>query len=198
MLRNGLFTRSFTLAKASGHYSDPDGIKTSVATVAEDVSYSGSALDGVGANTCGGGFNALASWPTVSTAAQAAGYEADSTVTFTGTFQGVPATRTATIVEANGGETLIADGPLDIGSVTQIDIQEQPGTDGTFTFGWTDLTPRTPDTAWMVVVRSGIGSITVQSETLDQDTITLQADGEHKAWVKRILDATEVDVTVYE
>lgn len=195
MLRDGLHTRSMTFVPGSGHYADPNGLKTSIASATSLQTYSGTALNGT--NVCGGGHSALSSWPTVTTSSTVGAFVAGSKVFFVGTYNRVTTERSATMGSADGNETLIADGPLDIGSVTQIRVEAQADTDGTLEFGWTGVAPRAESPKWRLVARTA-AALTVEHEDGTQDTFTPAAGNEHLAWVRRILAATAATVTAYE
>lgn len=193
---DGMSSRSLSFDQSDGHYADDNGIKTSIATAATQQTYSGVQLNGT--NVCGAGYANLASWPTVKTSSQAGGYTAGSTVVFTGTYAGQAQTRTATIVSANGAETLLADGPLDIGSVTSIVVAAQPGTSGALEFGWSGVAPKFGRPAWRIVARAA-GAVHVANEQGEEDAeLILGAHVAHEAWVRRIYGDTAVDVTAYE
>lgn len=119
---------------------DVDGIKTSIATAASIQTYSGVALNGTLAGY--GGHADLCSYPTASASSNAGSYVNGSTVQFVGTYNGVATTRTATVVGTDGNATFVADGPLDIGSVTSIVVAAQVNTSGAWTFGYTGVCPK--------------------------------------------------------
>lgn len=194
MRRDGMFTRSMTLVKATDHFADPNGIKTSIASAITAQTY----RTFNGTNVCGGGFGALASYPTVTTGSHAGAHVAGSKVYFTGTYNRATVTRTATLVAEDGGETLVADGPLDIGSVTLIVVEAQADTDGTFEFGWQDILPKGEDTPFKLVARAA-GAVTFDTEAGETDTVTLAVHGEVEAWVKRLRTATAAaTLTLYQ
>ncbi len=191
---DGMSSRSMTFDASSGHYADPDGLKTTISSATTAQSYSGAALNGT--NVCGGGKTGLASWPSVTSSSTVGAFNAGSAITFTGTYDGAAVTRTALLTAANGNETVLADGPLDIGSVTVITVAAQADTDGSFTFGWSGIAPQASRQSWRVVVREA-GSIVVANGG-EQDTVLLPIHGAHEAWVRRIYANTTIDVTVYE
>lgn len=189
---NNLYARSMTFTTAAQLF-DVDGIKTSIATALTAQTYT----TFNGTNTVGGSFARLASYPTVLAAVAAGAYTASSTVVFTGTYGGAVVTRTATIVGTDGNATaFIADGPLDIGSITSIVVAAQADTDGFLSFGWTGLAPR-KDKAWTCVAREA-GTLYVAYPGGETDDVPLPIHGEHYAYVSRILAATTIDFTVYE
>ena len=112
-----------------GRDQDPDAIKTSIATVAGAASYSGAALNGV--------IGATAFDPprcaTATLSANAGSYTNGSTITFTGELDGAVVTDVLTISGTGGGVMLTGDAYFD--KITQIDIQAQANTSGSFTFG---------------------------------------------------------------
>jgi hypothetical protein len=119
---------------------DADAIKTSIATSTSAASYTGAALNGDDANPgpatpTPDGHTGVPQYP-VAVGAGAGAFVDGSAVTFTGTYGGETTVRTATVVGANGG-TFIADGPLD--TCDTVDVEEQADTDGTWTFGFTDI-----------------------------------------------------------
>jgi hypothetical protein len=191
---------SFTTAQTI----DADGIKTSIATVAAITTYSGAALNGamVVSNVAYPRFNSklgIASYPTVTSAAQASGYTAGSTVVFTGTLNGVAATSTATLAQANGNETQFGDSPLD--SVTSITIGAQPGTAGSFTFGFNGLVPAKDALGrfkeWRVMAATA-GNVRLGFSDGSNDTIAFPATVLMDAVVTRVYSDTAVTIYVFE
>lgn len=198
---NYLFSRSMTFANAA-ELADADGIKESIATDTSAATYSGVDLDGtstvgvVGTQT----FERLASWPTVSASSAAGAYTDASEVVFTGTWGGEIVTRTATIVGTDGNATFIADGPLDLGSVTSIAVDAQADTDGAFTFGWSGVGPR-KGRSWVLIAREAVaaGALDVEFSNGQQDPNLSLASGELLgAYVQRVLATTTVDFTAHE
>lgn len=121
---------------------DADGIKTSIATAAAAAAYSGVALDGAYASAgvataAPNGHIDVDQYPVATAAANAGSYVAGSKILFTGSYNGLVVTRTATVVGANGGAAFIADGPLR--TVTGISVEAQANAGGAWTFGFTDL-----------------------------------------------------------
>ena len=121
---------------------DADGIKTTIATVASDVTYTGADLNGAYANPgpaipAPGGHDDVPQYPLAVASSNAGSYTAGSEITFVGTYGGATVTRTATVVGTDGGATFIADGPLD--TVVSITVEAQANTGGAWTFGFTDV-----------------------------------------------------------
>ena len=190
---------SRTFDQSAGAYSDADGIKESVATSDEAASYTGVALDGT--NTAGTLVSAavatgLASYPTFSSTSAASSYVNASTVTFTGTYQGQAVQRVAVLTGTDGNETeVLADGPMDIDSISQIDVEAQADANGAFTFGWKHLLPATG--LWFMVARAaGNVHLTFQDGTID--TLPMAQYEQHLALVSMLHSDTAIDVTVYE
>ncbi len=135
--------RSITCTTAN--LIDIDSIKTAIATVAAITTYTGAQLNGadVGgdfiARPTPDGHTGCAQYPIVTGAANAGSYVNLSTVVFTGTYGGVPATSTATVVGTDGG-TFIADNPLD--TVSSVTIGAQVNAGGSWQLGFTDLACR--------------------------------------------------------
>lgn len=195
----GMHSRSLSFDQSDGHYADDNGIKTSVASATTAQSYIGGALNGT--NVCGAGFAGLISWPTVKASSTVGAFVAGSAIVFTGTYDGVPTTRTALLTSADGNETIKADGPLDIGSVTLIAVAAQADTDGTLEFGWSDVGPKPSRPAWRIVPRAAAtaGALHIANEAGEVDAeITLPIHAAHEAWVRRIFGDTTIDVTAYE
>ena len=112
--------------------ADPDAIKTSIATVAAAVSYTGVALNGADANpgpatpTPSHTDNVVTDvpqYPTATASSSAGSYVDGSEVVFTGTYGGAAKSRTATVVGTDGNATFVADGPLDTVSTVAVDAQ---------------------------------------------------------------------------
>jgi hypothetical protein len=113
-----------------GTDSDPDAIKTSIATAVGAASYNGVSLNGV--------IGAAAISPprqaTVTSTAAVGAYTNGSTVTFTGLdSSGAALVEAVTITGTGGGQTLITSGYF--ASISQIDIQAQAAATGAFEFG---------------------------------------------------------------
>ena len=126
--------------------ADPDAIKTSIATVAAAVSYTGVALNGADANpgpatpTPSHTDNVVTDvpqYPTATASSSAGSYVDGSEVVFTGTYGGAAKSRTATVVGTDGNATFVADGPLD--TVSTVAVDAQADTNGAWTFGFTDI-----------------------------------------------------------
>jgi hypothetical protein len=194
-----VYNRSLSFDASAGAFADDNGIKTSIATAATAQTYIGTTINGtstVGKAIATGSHSAFASWPTVTASSAAASYVAASAIVFTGRHGGVVTTRTARLTTANGNETVIADGPLDHGSITKIEVAAQVDTAGAFLFGWTGVGP-TKGYAWTLVAREA-GTIVVSHANGGDDTLVLPAHGQHLAFVSRIYAAVTIDVTVYE
>jgi hypothetical protein len=193
-----LYERSKSFDASAGAYADPDGIKTSIAAAASIQTYlpAYNGTSTVGKAIATGAQDSFVSWPSVTNTSQSGKYIAASTIVFTGTYGGVVTTRTAALTTANGGETVVADGPLDHGSITSIVVAAQVDTAGAFTFGWTGVGPK-KGYAWHMVAREA-GSYHVGHSDGGDDTLALPAHGEHLAAVNRIYGDVTLDVTVYE
>ncbi len=195
MARPDMFSRSMTFDQSDDHYADPNGLKTSIATALTAQNYTAGGLNGT--NVCGAGFANLISWPTATASNTTGAFVAGSAITFTGTYDGAAVTRTALLTSADGNETVMANGPLDIGSVTAIAVAAQADTDGTFLFGWSGVGPKPGQPSWRIVARSA-GVVVVANDAGEIDAeLTLAAHGAHEAWVRRIFATTAVDVTAY-
>lgn len=121
---------------------DADAIKTSVATVAAITTYSGAALNGAAvtagvATPAPSGLVGVSQHPIAVASSNAGSYVVNSTVVFTGTRDGRPATSTATVTSADGALTYVGASPLD--TVTSITIGAQVNTSGAWTFGFNDI-----------------------------------------------------------
>jgi hypothetical protein len=113
---------------------DIDAIKSSIATVADEVTYSGVDLNGVI------GATAMQAPRTVTAtlAASAGSYVASSTITITGTdYRGAVLVEVLTIVGTDGTETLV--GTKGFATVVSILIEAQFDTSGAFSFGVQDV-----------------------------------------------------------
>lgn len=192
------YHRSLSLDASAGAYADDNGIKTSIATVAAITTYLApfNGVSTVGKAIATGSHSSFVSWPTVTASSAAASYVAASTIVFTGTYGGQIVSRTAALTTANGNETVLADGPLDHGSITKIVVAAQVDTAGAFLFGWTGIGPK-KGYAWTLVAREA-GSIVVSHPDGGDDTILLPIHGQHLAHVSRIFAAVTIDVTAYE
>lgn len=196
------YLRSMTFDASAGAYVDADGIKTSIATAASVQTYLPT-FNGVAGNTVGKSLDAsnvthtaFASYPTVTNTSATGSYVNASTVVFHGTYGREVVTRTATLTSADGGQTLLADGPLDMGSITKIVVAAQVDTAGAFTFGWRDICPK-KGFGWIVVAREA-GTIRVENSDGDDDATTLAAHGMHLTPVSRIYSSVTIDLSVYE
>jgi len=184
---------------------DVDAIKLSVATAAVVKSYSGATLDGTFANP--GPAKTKMHRLSVTTAVHAGTYNITDAITATCTDQfGNSRTLTATLTNANGGETVeftLADGS-DAGAMTvsQIDVPAQNDALGSFEFGVTDVVFDDPARQ----VRGGAnGDIAVEYEaalltgTAHQDVLPCEQGEHHDVFAKKILDTgtTAFPVTAY-
>jgi hypothetical protein len=122
--------------------------------------------------------------------AGAGAFAVGSTVSWVGTYGGKATTRTATVTSADGG-TLIADGPLD--SVTTVDVDAQADTDGTWTFGFTDIG------AWKLngmidpvkrIRAEAAGVVAIQDDDGNTDLTPFQAYESQDILARRIVQAT--------
>ncbi len=186
-----LFARGMTFTLA-GELFDVDAIKTSIASATSVQTYS----TFNGTSTVGVTQPRIVSWPSVSASSSAAAYVASSTVRFTGTYGGEAVVRTATIVGTDGNGTYIADGPLDVGSITSIVVAAQANTSGAFTFGWSGVGPR-KGKSWVVIAKEA-GNLVQASSEGDNDTVPLGQYNAHYAFVARIYATTTIDLTAYE
>lgn len=136
---NGI-TKSLDRAFVNGRHAayvvdadlaDPNGIKTSFATLTSSHTYSGAALDGVLA----GSTFSPPRVPTI-TLASATGAYSTTAITVTGTDKdGTAATVDLTPTSANGGETLTGRGWERLATITSIAFPAQASTAGSFTIG---------------------------------------------------------------
>lgn len=124
---------------------DADAIKKAIATsaAAAGVTYSGADLDGddVGtddiARPTPNGHTNCPQYPIAVASSNAGSYVNGSTIVFTGTYGGVGATSTATVVGTDGNATFKGDKPLD--TVSSIHVAAQANTGGEWTFGFDDI-----------------------------------------------------------
>lgn len=134
--------RSFSFTNVS-QYLSANGIKTSIATVAAAVTYSGAALNGglVTAGTATPAPNShtgLAMVPSATASSSAGSYVAGSRIRFIGKWGTNPrAERVATVVGTDGNATFLADGPLE--TVVEIQVEAQANTSGAWTFGFNGI-----------------------------------------------------------
>jgi hypothetical protein len=187
---------SFT---SSAALLDADGIKTTIATVAAAVTYTGAALNGAYANPgpaipAPGGHAGVAQWP-VATASSAAGsFVNGSSITWVGLYGGVSTTRTATVVGTDGNASFIADGPLE--SVTSVTIAAQVNTSGAWTLGFTDLAPRkvpgsTSEPVFRGIVGNAVGNVAVSyTGSAYSDVLVCIAGQQWPVDAMRIIQAT--------
>ncbi len=121
-------------------------IKTSVATAAAGAIYSGAALNGGDvidniAYPTPSGLTGVAQYPIAVAASNAGSYVNGSTIVFSGTYGGVAATSTATVVGTDGNATFVGNNPLD--TVSSITVAAQVNTSGAWTFGFNDVACKT-------------------------------------------------------
>jgi len=192
-----LFSRSITFT-AAGELADTNALKTSIATALTVQTYTGGALNGTSTvgTVNGEAKSRLASWPSVTASAVVGAYTNGSTVTFTGTYGGQTVDRVATITATGGGATYIANGPLDLGSVTSIVVGAQADTDGALEFGWSGVGPRY-GSQWLCIARED-GNLIVGYSNGESDTVPLADNGLHGAYVSRVYATTAIDFTAYE
>lgn len=118
-------------------WTDPDAIVTSIATAASAVSFSGVGLNGaVGAGSIKEAANVDGACCRVSATASsnAGSYVDGSTITVTGTNEaGDQISDTITVVGTDGGATW--ETSKGFATVTQIDVDAQANTGGSWTFG---------------------------------------------------------------
>jgi hypothetical protein len=148
-----LYDRSLVFAVAD--LKDDDGFVESVATVTDPATFTGSDLDGalvvddVGMPPRTG----IAFWPSVTSDSSAGAFAITEDFEFVGTYNGEEVTRLARLVEVDGGETIIADGPLE--TLTTINAPAMADTDGALTFGFSGIGPvldaNGNEKAWTVV-----------------------------------------------
>jgi hypothetical protein len=139
---SSLFGAIRTFTVAAGAIADADGLKTSIATSADAVTYSGTPA-------AAGDFNgALAAkflkgqMParTVSiTAASATGSYSTNPVVVTGTRNGVEVTESLTPTNANGGWTVRGRQPFDAGAALSFAFPAQVDANGHWTIGLEDM-----------------------------------------------------------
>jgi len=161
---------------------DADAVKVSIATVAAQVVYSGADLDGLlGANT-------QMQQLTVTTAASVGSYTL-SEISILGTDQrGRARTVTATLTQANGGETLefqSSDG-TDVGvlDVTSITIPAMVDAAGAFTFGVADVIFDEEAKE----IRGGAGNVAIVDWYSRATLVPCVAGEHHSVFVKKIMD----------
>ena len=178
---------------------DVDAVKTTIATVASDVSYSGADLNGadvdgatyIATPTPSTGVTDVPQYPIAVAASSAGSYVDGSTVVFTGTHGGETVQRTATVVGTDGGATFIADGPVD--TVSQIDVEAQADTSGAWTFGFTDIgywREHSVDKCFRAIRANDAGSIHVQDEDGHGDVTPFAAGEFQPIGCPRIIQAT--------
>lgn len=201
-----LYGRSFSFLAAA--LADADGFVTTLATKTTADTLTGAELNGALANPAPGlpPKTGIAFWPSVTTASATGAYTAASVITFTGTYNGETVTRTVALTAANGGETLIADGPLE--TLTQIDIEAQADTDGSFTFGFSGIGPKllaggTSYKKWLVKSYSDASAadtanVHVAYQDGTTDTVELAKGAQLEAAPVRVYGDTTANVTIYE
>ncbi len=201
-------SRTFTFSNVD-QLADPDAIKTSVATSTSLALYQGEDLNGAAASDgvarpAPNDHAGLAAYPTVTTSAQAGAYVPGSKVTFIGEYgprfgegMGLGAAslvqREAVIVEADGGETLVADGPLE--SVLAIETDAQAATSGALTFGFTDLAPKSGQ-RFVQIEGLAEGNLHVAYGD-DEDTIPTNVGCKHECMPSRVFADSTAIFTLY-
>lgn len=177
---------------------DPNAIKTSIATVAAETTYTGADLNGVMANP-GPAYTKMHQL-TVTTAVNAGSYNL-AQISITGTDQyGNTRVVYATLTDTDGGETLSfkdSDGN-DVGCMTAVSIliPAMVNTGGAFEFGVADVIFDDP----AINIRGGSANdIAVEYEDGVGDTLACQIGEQHKVYVKKILDTgtTAFPITAY-
>lgn len=134
--------RSITIATVA-NILDADAIKTSIATVAAAVTYSGADLNGAAVDASHiaypnpDGHTDVPQYPIAVASSSAGSYVDGSLITFTGTYGGEAATSVATVVGTDGNATFKGASPLD--SVSSVSAEAQANTSGAFTFGFDDI-----------------------------------------------------------
>lgn len=167
-----------------------NSIKTSIATVAGPASYSGAGLNGA----IGAAAMELPRTVSVTTSAHAASYVAGSTITFTGTDKdGNVLIEALALVATGGGETIV--GVKGFMQITQIDVQAQADTLGTFTFGTQDIV--VPGSRYVIIGTTGDLHVTYANGS--QSTIPKIPVGQYAMSVSKIWGdskTTAQDITV--
>lgn len=157
-------------------------IKTSIATAATGVIYSGAALNGgdVGADNIArptpSGLTGVAQYPIAVASASAGSYVANSTIVFSGTYGGVAATSTATVTGTGGNATFVGDKPLD--TVSAITVAAQTNASGAWTFGFNDIACKTVGgnvEPYRVIRPTSTGNLVVTCGTGHDATVPLTA-----------------------
>jgi hypothetical protein len=205
-MRAAAFTKSFTAAALV----DADAIKTSIATSLTAVAYSGAQLNGASASEgTATPAHGMAAYPTAALSSQTGAYTNGSTITWTGSYRGKTVTRTGTITNANGGQTVTGDGPLE--TCTSVTVAAQAATNGLLEFGWNDavppgvLTPQLPLSTnqndlrtWLKIVATSTGNIRVGYAGGREDTVPMVAGQELNSAVTRIYaSSTTANMTVH-
>lgn len=200
-----LYSKSWSMLAAA--LVDADGHVTSIATKTTADNLTGAELTGavVTANVGLGPKTGMSFWPTATLSSTVGAFVAASVITWTGTYNGAAITRTATIASADGNATLFASGPMD--SVTSIDIAAQADTDGTFTFGFSGVSPGLNAVGaykpWKVVsyadaANADTAALVVGYSDGSIDTVELPKGGELFASPVRIYGTTTAPITIYE
>lgn len=163
---------------------DATAIKTSIATSASAVTYTGNALNGSDvdaeyvAKPAPSGLTNVAQYPIAVASNSAGSYVASSKITFTGTYGGRAVVRTATVVGTGGNATFIADGPMN--TVTSITVAAQANTSGAWTFGWNDIACKQvggADEPFRIIRPTSTGNLVVTCGSGDDATIDLISGG---------------------
>jgi len=192
--------RSVTFA-AAANLADVDAFKSAAATPTSAVTYSAADLDGVLANP-GPSTDAkmlVPRYPSVTSTANAATYNTTDAIQFHGTYGGESVTRSATLTDANGDETIIADGPLD--TLTSIDVPAQLLAGGTLAFGFSGIGRRRRNGVdqRLVFYPAADGTVKVGYPDGITDSMPVQAYLVAPASPYRIYaDTTDVGITVLE
>jgi hypothetical protein len=194
---------SFLAAELTDVDGYVDGLTTSTSAAALTVAD----FNGVLAPGAGPGLppkTGIAFWPSVTTAAAVGAY-ALADIVFTGTYNGATVARTATLTDADGGETIIADGPLE--TLTAIDIDAMADTDGEFDFGFSGVSPVLDalgtEKTWQIVAHTDAaaadtGAVVVGYANGETDTVEMAKGEQLLAKPTRVFATTTVPITIYE
>ncbi len=190
-----------TMTFDAADLGDTDAIKTSVATQATPQTYGPEDLNGAAQSPeAFAGFEQVGGIPSVTTGANVGSYVVGSTVTFVGTWDGQEVRRVATLTDADGGETLLADGPLD-GAPTSLEVEAQANGSGSLIFGWGGvaplMVPKGRQRLWWLRCGDTSGDIAVRYP-LGEDVIEAVAGQEYPAAIAALLAETAVTVVVFE
>lgn len=194
-------TKSFTAAALLA----ATAVKTSIATSTSIATYTTTDLNGssVTANVATASILAgMASYPVAVLSSQASAYTASSTIVWTGTYRGVAATSTGTIVGTGGGISVYGNAPLD--TITSIVVAAQAATNGAFTFGWSGVAFTTSISngvasklqAFSSIMGLGTGDIVVEYGVGTRDTMPSIASRLHPCSPIGIVTSA-ADLTAY-